>query len=67
MRNQVAELVGAYRELNRQHQELCESHEVSKDGTRALLRFVSSRHRLGDKIEPGSLRELLQNSDLRGK
>lgn len=38
-------------------------HQISKDGNRALLRFIHTRHRLNMKFDPDSIRGALQRAD----
>lgn len=38
-------------------------HQLAKDGNRALLRFVHTRHRLNVPFEPDSIRAALQKAD----
>lgn len=42
-----------------------EEHKIAKDGNRALLRFIHTRHRLNVKFDPGTIRESLQRADLK--
>lgn len=43
-----------------------EQHEIAKEGNRALLRFVHTRHRLNVPFDPQSIRGLLQKADEKG-
>ncbi len=40
-----------------------EDYQIAKDGNRALLRFIHTRHRLNMKFDPGSIRAALQTAD----
>ena len=45
-----------------EHEALKAQHETAKDGCRALITFISRRHRLGTVPAPNSLREILETS-----
>ena len=40
-----------------------EEHAIAKDGNRALLRFIHTRHRLNVKFDPASIRGALQRQE----
>ena len=40
-----------------------DEHQLARDGNRALLRFIHTRDRLNVKLEPGTIREMLQHTE----
>jgi hypothetical protein len=40
-----------------------DEHQLARDGNRALLRFIHTRDRLNVKLEPGTIRSMLQNTE----
>ena len=40
-----------------------DEHQLARDGNRALLRFIHTRDRLNVKLQPGTIREMLQHTE----
>lgn len=52
-------------DLKQRMEKHLETHEIAKEGNRALLRFVHTRHRLNVPFDPKSIRGALQAADQR--